>query len=204
MQTTADQLSQLCPKADKEVLKALAEALNAGLAGGGINTNKRLRHFLAQCAHESAGMTRFEENLNYSEEGLRNIFPKYFDAAAARDYARQKERIANRAYANRIGNGDEASGDGWRYRGRGIFQLTGRANYRTFGERVGVKLEEQPERAAEPAIAVQVAIAYWNDRHLSDRADADDIEGVTRGINGGTVGLEDRKQLLAKAKTIWP
>jgi putative chitinase len=204
MQTTADQLSQLCPKADKAVLTALAEALNVRLPAGGITTNIRLRHFLAQCAHESAGLTRFTENLNYSEKGLRKIFPKHFDAAAARDYARQPERIANRAYANRLGNGDETSGDGWRYRGRGIFQLTGRANYRTFGAQVGVTLEDEPDRAAEPAIAVQVAIAYWNDRHLSDRADADDIEGVTRGINGGTIGLEDRKRLLAKAKTIWP
>jgi putative chitinase len=204
MPVTADQLAQLCPKADKAVLQALADALNAGLPAGGIDTNIRLRHFLAQCAHESQGLTRFEENLNYSAEGLRNIFPKYFDAAAAQQYARQKERIANRAYANRIGNGDEASGDGWRFRGRGIFQLTGRANYRSFGERVGVKLEQEPERAAEPAIAVQVAIAYWNDRRLSDRADADDIEGITRGINGGTIGLEERKKLLAQAKAIWP
>ncbi len=204
MQTTADQLSQLCPKADKEILKALAEALNAKLAGGGIGSSIRLRHFLAQCAHESQGFTRFSENLNYSEEGLRKIFPKYFDAAAARDYARQPEKIANRAYASRLGNGDESSGDGWRYRGRGVFQLTGRDNYRTFGNRVGADLEADPDRAADPAVAVQVAIAYWNDRRLSERADADDVEGVTRGINGGTIGLEDRKQLLAKAKTIWP
>jgi putative chitinase len=204
MQTTAEQLAQLCPKADKDTLKALAGALNARLPGSGITSNIRLRHFLAQCAHESAGLTRFTENLNYSEQGLRGTFPKYFDAAAARDYARQPERIANRAYANRLGNGDEASGDGWRYRGRGIFQLTGRDNYRTFGTRVGVDLENNPERAAEPAIAVQVALAYWNDRRLSERADADDIEGVTRGINGGTIGLDDRKQKLAKAKTIWP
>lgn len=204
MQTTADQLSQLCPKADKEILKALAEALNAKLAGGGIGTSIRLRHFLAQCAHESQGFTRFSENLNYSEEGLRKIFPKYFDAAAARDYARQPEKIANRAYASRLGNGDENSGDGWRYRGRGVFQLTGRDNYRTFGKRVGADLEADPDRAADPAVAVQVAIAYWNDRRLSERADADDVEGITRGINGGTIGLEDRKQLLAKAKTIWP
>jgi putative chitinase len=204
MQTTADQLSQLCPKADKEILKALAEALNAKLAGGGIGSSIRLRHFLAQCAHESQGFTRFSENLNYSEEGLRKIFPKYFDAAAARDYARQPEKIANRAYASRLGNGDENSGDGWRYRGRGVFQLTGRDNYRTFGKRVGADLEADPDRAADPAVAVQVAIAYWNDRRLSERADADDVEGITRGINGGTIGLEDRKQLLAKAKTIWP
>src|SRR5262249_6405410 len=181
-----------------------ADSFNARLPAGGINTNIRLRHFLAQCVHESAGLKAFEENLNYSEEGLLKVFKKYFDAAAAHDYARQPERIANRAYASRNGNGDEASGDGWRYRGRGIFQLTGRANYRTIGDRIGAKLEADPDSAAQPDTAVQVAIAFWNSRGLSALADADDVTEITHKINGGEAGLDERKKLLAKAKTIWP
>jgi putative chitinase len=204
MPVTADQLAQLCPGAKPDVLKTLADAFSARLPAGGINTNIRLRHFLAQCAHESQNFTRFEENLNYSAEGLLATFPSHFDAAAAHDYARQKERIANRAYADRNGNGNEASGDGWRYRGRGLFQLTGRGNYRAIGGRIGAGLEAAPDRAAEPDIAVQVAIAFWNDKGISARADADDVEGVTQKINGGQTGIVDRTQLLAKAKTIWP
>jgi len=204
MPATAEQLAKLCPKAKMTVLRELADALNAQLENGGINSNKRLRHFLAQCAHESAGFTRFQENLNYSEQGLRKIFAKYFDAATARDYARKKEKIANRVYASRLGNGPEDSGDGWRYRGRGVIQLTGRANYKTFGEKVGADLEADPDQAEKPDIAVKVALAYWNDRHLSEKADADDVVGITKGINGGTIGLDDRKALLEKAKKIWP
>jgi len=204
MPATAEQLAKLCPKAELKVLKALADALNAQLENGGINSNKRLRHFLAQCAHESAGFTRFRENLKYSEEGLRKTFAKYFDAKTAHEYARKEEKIANRVYANRLGNGDEDSGDGWRYRGRGIIQLTGRSNYKTFGPKVGADLEAHPEDAETPAVAVKVALAYWNDRHLSEKADADDVVGITKGINGGTIGLEERKALLEKAKKIWP
>jgi len=204
MPATAEQLAKLCPKAKMTVLRELADALNAQLENGGINSNKRLRHFLAQCAHESAGFTRFQENLNYSEQGLRKIFAKYFDAATARDYARKKEKIANRVYASRLGNGPEDSGDGWRYRGRGVIQLTGRANYKTFGEKVGADLEADPDQAEKPDIAVKVALAYWNDRHLSEKADADDVVGITKGINGGTIGLDGRKALREKAKKIWP
>jgi putative chitinase len=204
MPLTAEQLAKLCPKADLKVLKEFADALNAQLENGGLNSNKRLRHFLAQCAHESAGFTRFRENLKYSEEGLRKTFAKYFDAKTAHEYARKEEKIANRVYANRLGNGNEDSGDGWRYRGRGIIQLTGRSNYKTFGPKVGADLEAHPEDAETPAVAVKVALAYWNDRHLSEKADADDVVGITKGINGGTIGLEERKALLEKAKKIWP
>lgn len=204
MPATAEQLVKLCPKADLKVLKELADALNAQLENGGINSNKRLRHFLAQCAHESAGFTRFRENLKYSKEGLRKTFAKYFDAKTAHEYARKEEKIANRVYANRLGNGDEDSGDGWRYRGRGIIQLTGRSNYKTFGQKVGADLEAHPEEAETPAVAVKIALAYWNDRHLSEKADSDDVVGITKGINGGTIGLEERKALLEKAKKIWP
>ena len=204
MPATAEQLAKLCPKADLKVLKEFADALNAQLENGGINSNKRLRHFLAQCAHESTGFTRFRENLRYSEPRLLENFPRYFNATTAREYAGNQEKIANRVYASRLGNGPEESGDGWLYRGRGIIQLTGRSNYKTFGQKVGADLEAHPDDAETPEVAVKVALAFWNDRHLSEKADADDVVGITKGINGGTIGLEERKALLAKAKKIWP
>ena len=110
-------------------------------------TPESASHFFAQCAHESGNFIIFRENLNYSADGLLRIFPKYFDAIKARQYARQPERIANRVYANRMGNGDEASGDGWRYRGRGAIQLTGKNNYRDFADWVGKTID--PEDVAE-------------------------------------------------------
>src|SRR3546814_11910437 len=110
-----------------------------------MTTSLRWCHFIAQIAHESAGLSRTTENLNYSAAGLRKTFPKYFDRATAEAYARQPARIANRAYANRLGNGPEASGDGWRYRGRGLVQLSGQFNYNRPGERMGVDLVAVPE-----------------------------------------------------------
>lgn len=172
-----------------------------------INKNRlRFRHFMAQIAHESAHFTRLEENLNYSADGLRKIFGKYFpDPAEADAYARQPERIANRVYANRMQNGDEASGDGWRYRGRGFIQLTGRENYRTIGVKLGLDLENDPDLVARDAeVALKVACAFWDSRKLNAHADKDDINTITRRINGGTNGLLDRKKLLERAKLIWP
>jgi len=129
---------------------------------------------------------------------------KFRDADEAASYARQPERIANRVYANRIGNGDEASGDGWRYRGRGFIQLTGRANYRSIGSRLGLNLEDDPDIvASDPVIALQVAANYWDSRGLNAVADQDDVYEVTRLINGGLNGIDDRKQLLGVAKSIW-
>jgi len=166
---------------------------------------RRFSHFMAQLAHESAHFTRLEENLNYSTQGLMAIFrSKFRDADEAASYARQPERIANRVYANRIGNGDEASGDGWRFRGRGFIQLTGRANYRSIGSRLGLNLEDDPDIvASDPVIALQVAANYWDSRGLNAVADQDDVYEVTRLINGGLNGIDDRKQLLGVAKSIW-
>jgi len=156
-------------------------------------TPESASHFFAQCAHETGNFIIFRENLNYSADGLLRIFPKYFDAVKARQYARQPERIANRAYANRMGNGDEASGDGWRYRGRGAIQLTGKNNYREFADWVGKTID--PDDVAD-LYAFESAQFFFDRnklwRYCDEVTDAN-IALLTRAINGGTHGIEDRK-----------
>lgn len=159
-----------------------------------INTPKRVAAFIAQTSHESGGYVFLSENLNYSAEGLVRIFGKYFpDLATAKQYARNPEKIANRVYANRYGNGDEASGDGYRYRGRGLLQLTFKDNYFWFA----ASLEMTPEDAAEYMQtfegAAQSACWYWSERKLNALADSGDFKALTKAINGGYIGLEDRE-----------
>lgn len=171
-----------------------------------INKNsKRFNHFISQLAHESANFSRLDENLNYSGERLWEIFPSKFDnREEAESFARQPERIANRVYASRIGNGDERSGDGWRYRGRGYIQLTGRANYRNIGNRINMDLENNPDLVTEdPTVALKVAADYWDSRNINALADQDDVYAVTKAINGGYNGIDHRKDLLQFAKSIW-
>jgi putative chitinase len=157
-----------------------------------IDNEERITTFLAQAAHESAGFTRFEENLNYSATRLLAVFPKYFDPTAAADYAGEPMRIASRVYADRMGNGDEASGDGWEFRGRGIFMLTGRHNYARCGGGLGVDLVGSPELLTQPLYAALSAGWYWRDRGCNALADAGNFNGCTRRINGGLIGLDDR------------
>jgi putative chitinase len=186
--------------------ETLLPQLNAVLTQYGINRNaRRFAHFMSQLSHESGGFKRLDENLNYSAEALWRLFRKYFrDEAEAASFARQPERIANRIYANRMGNGDEASGDGWRYRGRGFIQLTGRENYRRIGKKIGLDLEADPDLVArDVTVALKTAAAYWDDRGLNALADKDDCEAVTRKINGGVHGLKERKALLERARAIW-
>ena len=153
----------------------------------------RAVHFFAQCAHESGNFAVFSENLNYSARGLQGIFKKYFpDAATAKRYERKPEMIANRVYANRMGNGDEQSGDGWRFRGRGAIQLTGKNNYTIFAASIETPLEEIPEYLQTFEGAVQSACWFWEQNNLNKEADAKDIKTMTRKINGGFIGLEDR------------
>jgi putative chitinase len=179
---------------------------NAGkLRALGINNARREASLIGQSAHESMKFrTRFE-NLNYSGAGLWKVFRRHFASKAeANSFAGQPERIANRVYSNRNGNGSEASGDGWRYRGRGYIQLTGRRNYRLYGELLDIDLVAHPERAAETALCWLVAAQYMartrrSGRTLLQWADVPDILMVTKGINGGTNGLQDRKVLTARA-----
>lgn len=176
-------------------------ALNDTLPRHDIDRGLRIAHFLAQVTHESDRMRRVEENMNYSAEGLRKTFGRYFpDDALAAAYARQPARIGARVYANRMGNGNEASGDGWRYRGRGLIQLTGKNNYRAFAQWIGDDdVVAEPERVAE-RYAVASAVYYWERERLNTLADLDDLITITKRINGGLNGLADRRQLLVKAK----
>lgn len=161
-----------------------------------INTPERVAAFIAQCAHESGNFKFLKENLNYKAASLRKVFPKYFpDDATANDYANRpnkQEAIASRIYANRMGNGDESTGDGFRYLGRGLIQLTGKNNYTLFAAAIDTPLEQIPEYLGTFEGAVQSACWFWEQNNLNQWADKKDILTLTKRINGGTIGLEDR------------
>jgi putative chitinase len=171
-------------------------ALNEILPVYEINTPERVAAFVAQCAHESGGFRMLKENLNYRAATLRKIFPKYFpDDASANYYAslpNKQEMIANKVYGNRMGNGDESTGDGFRYLGRGLIQLTGKNNYTLFAASIDTPLEEIPEYLQTFEGAVQSACWFWDQNNLNQWADKGDILTLTKRINGGTIGLEDR------------
>jgi putative chitinase len=188
-----------------------AEILNPLLAAQGLDEPRRLAAFLAQVGHESAQFNRLEENLNYSAEGLQRTWPKRFpttDIATA--YAGHREKIANRAYAGRLGNGDEASGDGYRYRGRGLIQLTGRANYDQANRSLNQDLMASPDHLAKDRVlAVQAALWFWDSRGLSALAAAHpgedetaDFLQITKVINGKDLGQTERLSLWASAKAV--
>ena len=160
-----------------------------------INTPLRVAHFVAQCAHESGNFVFIKENLNYKAASLQKIFGKYFPTAElAAQYANRPERIANRVYANRMGNGDEASGDGFRYCGRGLIQLTGKDNYTFFAGSLDISVEEASEYLATFEGSAQSACWFWEQNKLNRFADANDVKGLTRAINGGYIGLSDREK----------
>lgn len=158
-----------------------------------IDTPERVAAFLAQCAHESGNFRFLKENLNYKAESLVKVFPKYFsDMSTAKAYEKQPQKIANRVYGNRMGNGDESTGDGFRYMGRGLIQLTGKNNYTIFAASIDTPLEEIPEYLQTFEGAVQSACWFWEQNNLNKEADARDIKTMTKKINGGFIGLEDR------------
>lgn len=169
------------------------EALCQILPDYDINTIPRVAAFLAQTAHESGGYRAIKENLNYRAESLCRVWPKYFpNIDVARQYAQQPERIANRAYANRMGNGDEASGDGWKFCGRGLIQLTGKSNYQRYAESLEISLDEASEHLTTFEGCVQSAAWFWEANNLNVLADKGDMVMLTKRINGGTLGLDDR------------
>lgn len=194
MNLTLQQLKQLLPK--NPYVEHWHHALEQLLPDYDINTPKRIAAFVAQCAHESGGFTAIKENLNYKAPTLRKLFSKYFPTdALAEQYAskpNRQEAIANRIYASRMGNGDEASGDGYRYCGRGLIQLTGKSNYQNFADSLEMKVEDVPEYLATFEGAAQSACWFWEANNLNRFADAGDIKGLTKAINGGYIGLEDR------------
>jgi len=166
-----------------------------------INTIERVAGFVAQCGHESRNFSVLTENLNYSAAALNKFFPKYFRRAGrdAQAYHRQPEKIANVIYANRMDNGDTDSGDGWRFRGGGILQLTGRYNYTEFAEDVGMSAEEAVDYVRTKKGALDSACWFWDENNLNKHCDNMDIVKMTKRINGGTIGLEDRKKHWAHA-----
>lgn len=169
-----------------------------------INTPNRVAGFFAQCGHESAGFKVLEENLHYRAETLDKVFPKYFKNAGrdANAYAKQPEKIANVVYACRMGNGDTASGDGFRFRGRGVIQLTGRDNYTAFGKSIGMTAEQVIDYVTTKKGALESACWYWNSRNINAACDANDIVKMTKLINGGTIGLDDRTKHYREALAI--
>ena len=158
-----------------------------------IDTKTRVSYFLAQCIHESAGFKRLQENLNYRATGLRKVFSKYFPTdELALEYEHKPEMIANRVYGNRMGNGPEESGDGFKYRGRGLIQLTGKNNYMSLSNDIKVPLESLLDYLVTPYGAIHSACWFWNKNKLNQWADKNDMINLTRKINGGSIGIEDR------------
>lgn len=203
---TEQQLSAIMPGCPNAT--AWTGALNSAMARFHIDSTPRMAAFLAQVAHESGQLTRLQENLNYSAKRLMQVWPKRFPTPekAAR-YEKNPEKLANHVYAGRLGNGDEASGDGWCFRGRGLIQLTGRGNYRAAGRGIGLALEQQPGLLEQPEAAALSAAWFWESHGLNELADNrsndddnEDFKTITRRINGGTVGLKERLALWERAK----
>lgn len=161
----------------------------------GINSKERVNAFLAQCGHESGGFTITSENMNYSAKGLRGVFPKYFPTDdLASQYERKPEKIGNRVYANRMGNGDESSGEGYKFRGLGFIQLTGKDNFKNFSKDTGIDILTDPNSfRGDLSICIKTAVWFWNKNNLNKYADSGDFVGLTKRINGGTIGLEERQ-----------
>ena len=181
-----DQLKQL------HIGPEWVDGLNATFQKFDIATPLRQAAFIGQCGHECGNFRILEENLNYRAEALQKLWPKRFDAAKAQACARNPKLIANTVYSNRMGNRDEASGDGYRFRGRGCIQLTGSDNYFHAGQALGVDFIMEPELVATPMYAALTAGWFWNTHKLNQYADSMDYLTMTKRINGGTIGLQDR------------
>lgn len=211
---TKEQLKQIIPS--NEYIDKWYDALMQYLPVYEINTPQRIAGFLAQCAHESGEFTKLVENLNYGAQGLANTWPTrfavkgadgkpvkpYVPTSLATSLQRNPELIANNIYANRLGNGDEASGDGWHYRGQGLIQLTGKSNQQAFADAVGTAVEDISSYLATFEGAVQSACWFWSTHNLNQYADIGDIEAMTKKINGGLVGIDDRTARYQKAVNI--
>ena len=214
IEITHQSLARLCPKANPTIMKSVLSVINELFSKTGINKNSlRVSQFLAQVATESAGLNAGNEKLNYHALRLRQVWPRHFNKKNSAEYAHNPEKLANYIYANRLGNGNCASGDGWRFRGRGLLQLTGRDNYAHYGKLTGMDLVDNPDQAADPAIALKIAVKYWMAKDLNTWADKihthpisskdSSIIHITRAINGGTNGLEDRVKYFKTGYAIW-
>jgi putative chitinase len=200
---TFDQLNDFFEDTSEDIIEKFVEPLNDVMEFYEINNPKRISMFLAQVGHESGGLRTIKENLNYSADGLKRVFPKYFRDVNPADYAKKPEKIANRVYGGRMGNGPESTGDGYRYCGRGLIQLTGKSNYEAFAADMGWPLAEATEWLSTEEGAAWSAGWFWDSRELNQWADKGDILTVTKKINGGTIGLEDRKSHYEAALEIF-
>lgn len=202
---TAKQLDDILPASGLDIVSKFVPALNKAFAKFQINTEYRVAAFIAQAAHESGEMKLLAENLNYSAKALRTVFGKYFPSdALANAYARKPEAIANKVYANRMGNGPETSGDGYRYRGRGLIQLTGKNNYTAFAKAMGMALAEVVPYLETTEGAVMSAGWFWSANNLNALADAgpSGFKQVTQRINGGQNGAPHRELLYGRALSV--
>ncbi|NVN89270.1 MAG: glycoside hydrolase family 19 protein [Desulfuromonadales bacterium] len=205
---TEQQLSSIMPACPDPA--TWTTALNSAMTHFDITGSQRMAAFLAQVAHESGQLSKLSENLNYSAKRLTQVWPNRFPTLEkALPYEKNPEKLANRVYADRLGNGNENSGDGWRFRGRGLIQLTGRGNYRAAGQGTGLPLEQQPELLSQPDAAALSAAWFWKSHGLNELADNqsneddnEDFRTITKRINGGTVGLQERISFWEQAKTV--
>ena len=179
------------------------EPLNAAFAKYDISTPARQASFIGQCSHESGNFRILEENLHYSATALMRVWPSRFpNLEVANQFAGNAEKIANKVYAGRMGNGDEESGDGWKYHGRGLIQLTGKDNYANCGSSLSVDLLGNPDMLLDPKYAALSAGWFWGKKGLNALADSQDYDTMTKRINGGLIGLDDRKAKIAKAISV--
>jgi putative chitinase len=201
---TETQLRKLFPNAKDATVKAFASKSSALFTEFGLSEKRiRIEYFMAQIAHETGALTRSVENLNYTAKRIAEIWPSRFPTlASAEPYANNPEKLANKVYANRMGNGPPESGDGYRYRGRGYIQITGKDGYRQTGLRAGLDLVANPEKAVETTHALRVACAFWKWKDLNPLCDQRKFEEVTRRINGGLIGYDDRLEWLKKVRSV--
>lgn len=200
--TFASQLAQLCPSASKTIIAGIVD--NARLLDqAGINTPIRLRHFFARVCVETGGLRSLEENLSYTAERARQVWPSRFPTvAAAKPFAKNPAKLAEKVYGGRLGN--FKPGDGYTYRGSGLLQNTGRANFEEVEAATGLKVVANPELLRSFPGALQAATIYWTKRNISALADKNDTAGVCKAVNGGSIGLADQKTWLARAAKVWP
>ena len=202
MSISLEQFNQFVP--NNQYAEHWVEALNNCLDDYEINTTNRIAAFLAQCKHESGNFTAIQENLNYKGDTLMRVWPSHFATPEiAEAYAHNPEKIANRAYASRMGNGPESSGDGWKFCGRGLIQLTGRDNYQSFADSLQMNIDDTPAYLQTFEGCVQSACFFWENNNLNALADAGNWDAISKKVNGGTLGLEERRNNTEQALQIF-
>lgn len=202
VQITESMLSSIFTNTSFDILQQYTPILNSFMPDYEIDTKFRVAMFLAQCGHESGGFRTIQENLYYRADRLLQVFPRYFNASQAQAYANNPERIANRVYANRMGNGSESSGDGYKFRGRGLIQITGKSNYSALAQELKLSLDDTTNYLLTPEGAVESACWFFEKNGCNQKSDYEDVVGVTRIINGGENGLADRRHLYSLAKRV--